>query len=808
MKGIWYWSRSSLRARARSYLGVAVLLALLGGLTLASFAGARRTASAYPRFREAGGALDVQVNAGGYEVEFPETAGQMPGVTDTATYAAFLAGPLTSDGRPDLSFGIEAAGSVDGLYFTHDRFTVTRGRMPDPARHDEVAVNEHFARLNDVRLGRRIEIGVYDPADEESVYSESPPPPADRVTVTVVGIGVFPDEVVQDDTDRLPRMLFTPAFTDRVMRHATYAWTGVRLERGAAGVERFKRDYLAALPEGAPASFREASKVIARTQEAVRPLAVALGVFGAVAAVATFVLVGQALVRLLRAAGDDLSSLRAIGAGPRLTTGVALPGAAVSIVSGIVGALVVAVVLSPLAPIGPLRRVEADPGLAIDLSVLLLGAVGLAVALGAVALFAAIRQAPHREQTRARWGLERRSSIVGAVAAAGLPLPAVAGMRLALEPGGGRTSVPVRAALGGAVVGVIALVASLVFGSSLRSLVDEPRLYGWDWNLTVLDEAGYGSIDIAKTRDLLDREPGVAAWSAVFFQSIDLEGRSTPAIGIEPGAAVIPPLLSGRAVERPDEVVLGATTMADLGKQIGDAVVLGGSEGSQRLRIVGTAVFPTVGPVLGGYTSLGEGAMLAFDRIPDWDAISPDPKALFIRFASGADRDAVTERLSPHIGEIGVFPGSAEPLPVQRPAEIVNFSSMGFTPALLSGVLVLAAVVSLGLTLASGVNRRRRDLAVLKALGFTRREVSSSVVWQSSIIVAVGVAAGVPAGVILGRWLWSLFAERLPVLSQPAVPGFVLAALVVALLVMANLAAVLPARLAGRTPVAAILRSE
>ena len=808
MSGIWYWTRSSLRARARSYVGVAVLLALLGGLTLASFAGARRTASAYPRFRGAGGALDVHVNAGGYEIEFPETAGTMPGVTHTASYAAFLAGPLTPEGLPDLAIGLEVAGSVDGLYFTHDRFAVTSGRMPDPARHDEVAVNEHFSRFNDVGLGRTFEIGVYDPSDEERVYSETPPPPADRVTVTVVGIGVFPDEVVQDDTDRLPRMLFTPAFTEREKRHATYAWTGARLAQRAVGVERFKREYLAALPEGAPASFREASTVIARTQEAVRPLAFALGVFGAVAAVATLVLVGQALVRLLRNAGDDLASLRAIGAGPRLTSGASLPGAALSILSGTALAFVVAVALSPLAPIGPLRRVEADPGLAVDLSVLLLGSVGLGVALMVVAVVAAIRQAPHHAQARAGRSVERRSRLVGTVAAAGFPLPAVAGMRLALEPGGGRTSVPVRAALGGAVVAVVALVASLVFGSSLRSLVDEPRLYGWDWDLTVLDEAGYGSIDIAKTRALLDRDRGVAGWSPVFFQTVDLEGRSIPAIGIEPGAAVIPPLLSGRPVDRPDEVVLGATTMADLGKQIGDTVVMGEGEGSQRLRIVGTAVFPTVGPALGGYTSLGDGAMLAFDRIPDWDAISPDPKALFIRFASGADRKAVTERLTPRIGEIGAFPGSAEPLPVQRPAEIVNFGSMGFTPALLSGVLVFAAVVSLGLTLASGVNRRRRDLAVLKALGFTRREVSSSVVWQSSLIVAVGAVAGVPAGIAFGRWLWSLFAERLPVLSQPAVPGLVLVGLVAGLLLMANLAAVLPARLAGRTPVAEILHSE
>jgi ABC-type antimicrobial peptide transport system permease subunit len=135
---------------------------------------------------------------------------------------------------------------------------------------------------------------------------------------------------------------------------------------------------------------------------------------------------------------------------------------------------------------------------------------------------------------------------------------------------------------------------------------------------------------------------------------------------------------------------------------------------------------------------------------------------------------------------------------VQRPAEIVNYESMGATPALLGGVLVLAAVVSLGLTLASGVGRRRRDLSILKSLGFTRRQVSATVVWQSSLIVAVGLVAGVPLGVALGRWLWILFAERLPVVARPSVPLLVLAGVGCALVVLANLVAAVPAGRAAR----------
>jgi hypothetical protein len=804
----WFWCRRSLRLRLRAYAAVAVLLALLGGLTLASFAGARRTASAYPRFREAGRALDVQVNAGDFEAEHPDAAKRIPGVTGTATYFGFLAAPVDDQGRPNVDFPGEAAGSFDGLYFTRDRFVVTSGRLPDPSRPHEVAVNEHAARAQGIRPGQRFRIGVFDPAFEEAVYSDSPPQPVDQVEVTVVGVGLFPDEVVQDDTDRFPRVLFTPAFTARQRQYVTYAWTGVEVEGGDAGVDRFKRAYLAALPPGAPASFRERADVTARTQEAVRPLAIALGVFGGLAALATLLLVGQALVRVVRADGDDLFVLRAIGAGPRLVSLVSLPGAAVALAAGVVGAVVVGVALSPFAPIGPLRRVEPDRGIALDWTVLGVGAAFFGLALGAVCLVAAVRQAPHRRQARTRLGVARRSRLAGAFAGAGLPLPAVAGIRMALESGAGRTAVPTRAAIGGAVVAVVALVAALVFGTSLRALVDRPPLYGWDWDLTVLDESGYGDIDVAKAGEVLDADAGVAAWSGVYFQSVDLDGLDVPVIGTVAGPPVAPPLLEGREIRSPGEVVLGRSTLETLGKEVGDTVVLAPGERDQPLRVVGVAVFPTIGPVLGSYTSLGDGALLTYDQIPGWDEISSGPKALFVRFDDDADHDATRTRLQDTLAGVGVFPGSAQPLPVQRPAEIVNYESMGTAPALLAGVLVLAAVVSLGLALASGVGRRRRDLSLLKALGFSRRQVSATVVWQASLIVATGLVVGVPLGIALGRWLWILFAERLPVVAQPSIPVLLLAGVGGALLILGNVVSAVPARVAGSTPVATILRSE
>ena len=52
---------------------------------------------------------------------------------------------------------------------------------------------------------------------------------------------------------------------------------------------------------------------------------------------------------------------------------------------------------------------------------------------------------------------------------------------MALEPGEGRSAVPVRSALLGSVLAVAVVVTTLTFGNSLQTLVSNPALYGWNW---------------------------------------------------------------------------------------------------------------------------------------------------------------------------------------------------------------------------------------------------------------------------------------------------------------------------------------
>jgi ABC-type lipoprotein release transport system permease subunit len=147
-------------------------------------------------------------------------------------------------------------------------------------------------------------------------------------------------------------------------------------------------------------------------------------------------------------------------------------------------------------------------------------------------------------------------------------------------------------------------------------------------------------------------------------------------------------------------------------------------------------------------------------------------------------------------------------LGVQYPAEIENYRTIGATPAVLALALAVGAMVALGFTLSTSVRRRRRDLAMLRTLGFTSRQLRSVVVWQASVNGFVGVVAGLPIGILLGRWLWTLFARHIDAVPRPTVP--VLSIVVVALvtMVLVNVVAALPGSTAAHTSTARVLRGE
>jgi ABC-type antimicrobial peptide transport system permease subunit len=190
----------------------------------------------------------------------------------------------------------------------------------------------------------------------------------------------------------------------------------------------------------------------------------------------------------------------------------------------------------------------------------------------------------------------------------------------------------------------------------------------------------------------------------------------------------------------------------------------------------------------------------------------PGPNAVLIRLRPGSNTQKALASLRTIIRKIDrvhndtdTSGGLVEHL---RPAEIVNYRTMGTTPLILGGGLVIGAVVALGLTLLASVRRRRRELALLKSLGFVRHQLASAVAWQSTVAVGIGLLAGIPGGVMLGRSLWFLFAHEIDAVPVAVVPGLVIALIAVGSLLLANLVAALPGSMAARTSVALVLRNE
>jgi predicted lysophospholipase L1 biosynthesis ABC-type transport system permease subunit len=233
---------------------------------------------------------------------------------------------------------------------------------------------------------------------------------------------------------------------------------------------------------------------------------------------------------------------------------------------------------------------------------------------------------------------------------------------------------------------------------------------------------------------------------------------------------------------------------------------------------------PSIGLAIADHVSLGRGAMLADSTLLEIQGLSPKlstqeeasspvsvpafPSAVAIDLAPGASSKALVARISD--ANPGGTPGGTYRLPSSRiqGAAIVDAGRMGRQPLTLAVAVAAGAVLSLALALLASVRRRRRELALLKTLGLTRRQVMAAVAWQASVILAVAGVAGVPLGVAAGHWAWVAFATSLGAVPVTVVPVPALLAGFGVLLAAGNLLATGPGAVAARTPPAAVLRAE
>jgi FtsX-like permease family/MacB-like periplasmic core domain len=832
-RAAWYRFRATFRRRLSGYLALALLVGLVGGVALGSLTAARRTYASYPEFLASTNPSDLFLLPQGSTPDpgLVSKLARLPHVRSAEEGEQLNAATLTPGGRISIVLvtQVELVASPDGLFTDQDRLKIVQGRTANPARADEVVATNEAATVLHLHVGERIPVGIgRDGAQNIQVYR--------RINLTVVGIGVLGIQLVHDDIDsnRAGFLVGTPALLREYESCcAANSYDGLQLDGGSRNADPVLQGYEHLIDNPAAGHGQlvvyQTAAIEAEAQQAIRPEAIALAVFGAIALLAALIIGTQSISRLLYAGASETEVLRAMGATPAATMMDGLLGVVGAVVAGALLAAAVAIALSPLTLFGPVRAVEPSPGIDADWAVLGSGMLALALVLSLVAVVVAYRLAPHRAVRRAR-AAGRGSGVVAAALAAGLPVSGGAGLRFALEPGRGRTAVPVRSVMTGTVLAVLVGTATLTFGASLSTLISHPSLYGWNFSYALYSIDGYGPVPSRWAGPLLARDRDVAATTGAYFATVQIDGQTVPAMAFATPAAIMPLPLTGQRLAGPGQIVLGPATLAALHKRIGDTVTV--SEGQIfppiRLRIVGTAALPTIGDVIGVHASLSTGAVISARSVPpaDLDGFGPfsGPNAVFVRLRPGAspaaalrsldqiagqiNRDSRTPQMESLIGNIGQYLNFVSVLPVQRPAEIVNYKTMGAMPAVLAGGLAAGAVAAVGLTLTASVRRRRRDFALLKTLGFTRRQLASAVSWQSSVIAAVGLVIGVPLGVAAGRWLWLLFARELSAVPDPTIPAGSIALAAVAALVLANLVAALPGLRAARTPAAEVLRAE
>jgi hypothetical protein len=301
----------------------------------------------------------------------------------------------------------------------------------------------------------------------------------------------------------------------------------------------------------------------------------------------------------------------------------------------------------------------------------------------------------------------------------------------------------------------------------------------------------------------------VAVAGGTYGDDVTLDGHTVPMVGIDPlVGSVFPTLVSGHRPMTSDQIVLGAKTMRELHKRIGDLVALRSQGKTRHLTVVGQVVLPALGRGSFTPTDLGEGAATVAGVVAQPPAGPGSYNFFLLRYAPAADPSALTARITALAHAKGC-PGDSCLLTTRRvlPSDVQSYERVRSTPVVLAATLALLGLAVLGHALVTSVHRRRRELAVLKTLGFLNRDVMIAVAWHAAAFAVVGAVVGVPLGLALGRWLWSLFAQQLGVPASTVLPLWA-AAVVPAVIAAAILLAAIPARSAARTKPAVTLRRD
>ena len=392
-----------------------------------------------------------------------------------------------------------------------------------------------------------------------------------------------------------------------------------------------------------------------------------------------------------------------------------------------------------------------------------------------------------QRQSRVLFGPSSRAGSVSR------PKPSSLGASLALDPALDRARLAALTAVAGLALAIAGAVAVALIDVSTSEVLTTPSAFAADWDMVMSEQPDNPSATIAATT----AEPieALALSMQVAGNEFVVTGPSGTGL-VSPQAfdqlvgSIGPFLERGRPVTNDDDIVLGAAIADRIGADVGDAVTIdSGAQGRQRY-------------VVSGIGALDDGDETEMAAVVTGDGLQRLLSSGDVRIDGAMLRTGeLDERSMRRLEALGWDA-------VGPPSRVASLEQIGSVPRLLAialGALGLGGVIH---TLLLASRRRRHDLAVVTALGFTRRQVASTVRWQGVLTAGAGVLVGVPLGVIVGRVVWKQVADGVGAVDLVSIPWLVLLLVpVVALLTVGGVASVVGHRTAMRNP-ARTLRGE
>jgi ABC-type lipoprotein release transport system permease subunit len=665
--------------------------------------------------------------------------------------------------------------------------------MFDPAAADEIVVSDDAAAAEGLHVGDVVPFVAM--LDGQSFSEPARGPALDEKVVGIVHTPL--SNVFTGGAFLSPGFISAYGGQAYVPENAV-----VQLRHGASDVVELRRHVNTDLASGTPVlDFRVTGRRVTATTDVERAMLLLLALIVAAAGV---VFVGQALSRSAGTIGVDRPALSALGMSRRQLVDAAVRPHLVSAAVAFVVTAVTAGVASRWFPVGLAARVAPHRG--VQVAAALIASASLLTAafvVGGAALFGwlVVRAEPFGRRERptiaARLGLLR-------------PLPVGIGARMALDGGGPGGRAATRPALIGAAAAVAGIVAILSVNHGLNDSLAHPDVAGVAWDATVtplptdISASGTGTPSALDTViESVRSQPGVASVATVLRGLVEFGEVGVPTFAVVDDVAGERPVrlvtLSGRRPQRVGEVELGPSTAHDLGVGVGDTIT---APGAHELRVVGLGLFPS-----DVHAQFDEGAWV----LPsDWVELAPATTdaefvdlTLAVNFADRRDVGAQTAALGAALGSAVAGVAAAE-----RPEELANLHNVRALPTVLAVFLTVLAVLAVGHSLLTSVRRRRKEFAVLHALGITRGGARVILAAHGSAVALAGLAVGIPGGLVAGRFGWRAITDRVPLVFRSPLTAGALVLVVPAAIIAANALAIMPGRRAARLQPAAILRSE